>query len=222
MLAPTRELADQIAGELRSFAGSIRVDVVYGGVGHGKQRSALRRGVDVLVACPGRLEDLIQMGDLFLGDVERVVLDEADRMADMGFMPAVRRILGQTAKARQTILFSATLDGDVAELTRSHQRKPVRHEVGESTPDVTAAEHFFWDVDRTDRARITAETINAVSQAWVDGQSLRTYRHAPNTGSRKSWAAGDATSRAVRLALISKTGEMGYPSVLTANQGVAV
>jgi superfamily II DNA/RNA helicase len=167
VLAPTRELADQIATELQSFAGAIRVAVVYGGVGHGKQRAALRRGVDILVACPGRLEDLVQMGDLSLAAVDRVVLDEADRMADMGFIPAVRRILEQTADDRQTILFSATLDGDVAELTRSYQHDPVRHEVGEDTPDVTAAEHHFWDVDRPDRARVTAETISAVSPTIV-------------------------------------------------------
>ena len=167
VLAPTRELADQIAAELKTFAGRVRVAVVYGGVGHGKQKDALRRGVDILVACPGRLEDLIQMGEVSLGDVDRIVLDEADRMADMGFIPAVRRIVEQTASKRQTILFSATLDGDVAELTRAYQTNPVRHEVGEDTPDITAAEHYFWDVDRTERARITAETISAASPAVV-------------------------------------------------------
>jgi superfamily II DNA/RNA helicase len=167
VLAPTRELADQIATELRTFAGTTRVAVVYGGVGHGKQRDALRRGVDILVACPGRLEDRIQMGDLSLAAVERVVLDEADRMADMGFIPAVRRILDQTKPTRQTILFSATLDGDVAQLSRAYQRDPVRHEVGEDTPDVTKADHHFWNVDRTDRVRITADAIGAVSPAIV-------------------------------------------------------
>ena len=104
VLAPTRELAEQITNELRTFSGRLRVDAVYGGVGYGKQVSALRRGVDVLVACPGRLEDLIARGDVGLSDVDIVVLDEADRMADMGFMPAVRRILPQTAEERQTVL----------------------------------------------------------------------------------------------------------------------
>ncbi|GJM37063.1 MAG: hypothetical protein DHS20C19_04300 [Acidimicrobiales bacterium] len=167
VLAPTRELADQIASELQVFAGRTRVAVVYGGVGYGKQRSALRSGVDILVACPGRLEDLIQQGDVSLGAVERIVLDEADRMADMGFMPAVRRILDQTASDRQTLLFSATLDGDVAELTRRYQNDPIRHEVGEETPDITAAEHHFWKVEQSDRSRITADAINAVSPAIV-------------------------------------------------------
>ena len=167
VLAPTRELADQIAAELQTFAGPTRVGVVYGGVGYGKQRSSLRRGVDILVACPGRLEDLIQLGELSLDAVERVVLDEADRMADMGFLPAVRRILDQTASSRQTLLFSATLDGDIAELTRRYQRDPIRHEVAEDTPDVAAADHHFWNVERTERPRITADAINAAWPAIV-------------------------------------------------------
>ncbi|MFP5487049.1 MAG: DEAD/DEAH box helicase, partial [Acidimicrobiia bacterium] len=163
VLAPTRELADQITTELRSFAGRVRVDAVYGGVGYGSQLTALKRGVDVLVACPGRLEDLVQRRDVDLSDVVFVVLDEADRMADMGFMPAVRRLLDRTSSDRQTLLFSATLDGDVAKLTRDYQHDPVRHEVGEETPDVRAATHRFWTVDRTERNPIVAEVVNA---AW--------------------------------------------------------
>ncbi len=163
VLAPTRELAEQIRTELRSFAGKVRVGVVYGGVGYGPQLKALRDGVDVLVACPGRLEDLIDQGAVNLADVDRVVLDEADRMADMGFMPAVRRLLDQTSDDRQTVLFSATLDGDIAKLTRDYQRDPVRHEVGEETPDITAATHLFWTVDKTARVDLTAEAVTA---AW--------------------------------------------------------
>ncbi len=167
VLAPTRELAEQISSELRTFAGSVRVGVVYGGVGYGPQLRDLRRGVDVLVACPGRLEDLIDRGDVDLGDVDAVVLDEADRMADMGFMPAVRRLLGRTARPRQTVLFSATLDGEVAALTREHQVDPVRHEVGDETPDITAAHHRFWRVDRADRVETTAEAVKAAWPAVV-------------------------------------------------------
>jgi len=163
VLAPTRELADQITAELRSFGGRLRIDAVYGGVGYGAQVTALRRGVDILVACPGRLEDLIQRRDVELGSVQYVVLDEADRMADMGFLPAVRRLLDRTSPDRRTILFSATLDGDVAKLTRDYQRDPVRHEVGEETPDVKAATHRFWTVERTERNPIVAEVVNA---AW--------------------------------------------------------
>ena len=163
VLAPTRELAEQIRTDLRTFAGKVRVGVVYGGVGYGPQLKALRDGVDILVACPGRLEDLIDQGAVNLGDVDRVVLDEADRMADMGFMPAVRRLLNQTSHDRQTVLFSATLDGDIAKLTRDYQNNPVRHEVGDETPDITAATHLFWTVDKTARVDLTAEAVTA---AW--------------------------------------------------------
>ena len=167
VLAPTRELADQIMTELRSFAGGVRVAVVYGGVGYGRQIESLRRGVDILVACPGRLEDLIEQGVVGLGAVETVVIDEADRMADMGFVPAVRRLLDQTSPARQTMLFSATLDGDVASLTRDYQHRPVRCEVGEETPDVVAADHVFWNVARAERIGVTADAIVASGSAIV-------------------------------------------------------
>ena len=167
VLAPTRELADQIKTELRTFAGKRRVGVAYGGVGYGAQIGSLRRGVDILVACPGRLEDLISQGEANLSAVDRVVIDEADRMADMGFIPAVRRLLDQTAAERQTMLFSATLDGDVATLTRDYQRDPVRHEVGDETPDIRAADHVFWNVARTDRTDICAEAIDAAGSTVV-------------------------------------------------------
>jgi len=159
VLAPTRELAEQIYTELKSFAKPVRIGVVYGGVGYGAQIRSLQQGIEVLVACPGRLEDLIQRGDVDLSHVERVVLDEADRMADMGFLPAVRRLLDQTRSKRQTVLFSATLDGDIAKLSAQYQTNPVRHEVGEETPDITTADHLFWKVDKSDRTGVTAEAV---------------------------------------------------------------
>ncbi|MCY4663259.1 MAG: DEAD/DEAH box helicase, partial [Acidimicrobiaceae bacterium] len=161
------ELADQIMTELRSFSGRVRVAVVYGGVGYANQIQSLRRGVDILVACPGRLEDLIDQGAVSLSAVEAVVIDEADRMADMGFIPAVRRILDQTRPDRQTMLFSATLDGDVASLTRDYQYEPVRCEVGDETPDVISADHVFWNVDRTERIEVAADAISATGPAIV-------------------------------------------------------
>lgn len=167
ILAPTRELAHQITTELTSFADNVRVGVVYGGVGYGRQLEQLRRGVEILVACPGRLEDLIDRGALCLSEVDRVVIDEADRMADMGFLPAVRRILDQTAQPRQTVLFSATLDGEVARLTRHYQTDPVTHRVGDLTPDVTAAEHRFLSVERGDRVDTSARVIRETGQAIV-------------------------------------------------------
>jgi superfamily II DNA/RNA helicase len=167
VLAPTRELADQIAVELRHLSNDVRVAVAYGGVGYGPQLKALRRGVDILVACPGRLEDLLSQNALELCAVDQVVLDEADRMCDMGFLPVVRRLLDQTASKRQTVLFSATLDGDVAQLTREYQHDPVRHEVGPTEQELTAAAHFFWRVDRTDRVDVAAAAVDAVWPAIV-------------------------------------------------------
>lgn len=169
VLAPTRELADQIARELSPFAEALghRVATVYGGVGYGAQRKSLDAGAELVVACPGRLEDLLQMGALTLDDVTAVVIDEADRMADMGFLPAVRRIVDATAARRQVLLFSATLDGPVAALVRDYQDDPTRHEVGERGPDITSARHLFWEVERTERVGHTADVIRALGSAVV-------------------------------------------------------
>ncbi|WP_420620352.1 DEAD/DEAH box helicase [Candidatus Poriferisocius sp.] len=159
ILSPTRELADQIASELRSISGPITVEAVYGGVGYANQRKKLQRGVDILVACPGRLEDLIDQRAVSLHEVDQVVIDEADRMADMGFLPAVRRILDQTASQRQTVMFSATLDRDVAKLTRDYQHRPITHEIGDATPDIKAADHRFWTVDKTERVAVCVDAV---------------------------------------------------------------
>ncbi len=161
ILAPTRELAEQIKQELAPLAKSIGkyVHAVYGGVSYGPQKTALRRGVDVLVATPGRLEDLIQQGAVRLDQADIVVIDEADRMADMGFLPAVRRILDATAKRRQTMLFSATLDGDVAVLVRDYQSNPVQHEAPSAEAEAIDAKHHFWLVQRHDRVEHTADVI---------------------------------------------------------------
>lgn len=169
ILAPTRELAEQIKEELVPLAVASRrwITAIYGGVGYDRQRRALRKGVDVVVACPGRLADLIQEGSIDLSDVDMVVIDEADRMADMGFLPEVRRLLDQTAANRQTWLFSATLDGDVAILTRDYQTDAVRHEVGGHDDGPSEARHVFWNVDHHDRLRHTAELINAAGQSIV-------------------------------------------------------
>ncbi len=167
ILAPTRELAEQIFSELRTFAGKTKIGVVYGGVGYGNQIKSLKQGIDILVACPGRLEDLIEQGFVNLSHVKHVVLDEADRMADMGFMPSVRRLLDQTNSERQTFLFSATLDKDVAKLTREYQTNPIRHEIGEETPDIKSAHHLFWKITNANKTEITAEAINAVWPAII-------------------------------------------------------
>ena len=169
VLAPTRELAEQIMAELTPFAKAAGHDAasVYGGVGYGGQRKALDRGVELVVACPGRLEDLMQMRAIDLRDVTTVVIDEADQMADMGFLPAVRRIVEQTSTNRQVLLFSATLDGPVAKLVADFQHDPVRHEVGPKGPDVHAAQHHFWVVQREDRVGTTADVIQRLGATIV-------------------------------------------------------
>ncbi len=169
VLAPTRELAAQIQGELEPLARvrGLRTAVVYGGVGYEPQRKHLRKGVDILVACPGRLADLLGQSALTLADVDIVVIDEADRMADMGFLPEVRRLLDRTAEERQTVLFSATLDGDVAVITRDYQRDAVRHEVGAAEPDIHLARHHFWRVEQNDRISRAAAVIGAASPTIV-------------------------------------------------------
>ena len=162
MLVPTRELAAQVQRELAALLDERRdgpVAAIYGGVGYGPQRKLLARGVAAVVACPGRLEDLIATGDVVLDKVDLVVLDEADRMADMGFMPAVRRLLDRTPERRQTLLFSATLDGDVDALVRRYQHDPVRHEVAGLAEEQDDVDHRFWTVTRDERVALTAEVI---------------------------------------------------------------
>lgn len=169
ILAPTRELAAQIGGDLRPFASAldIRFTVIHGGVSYHPQIKALRSGVDLLIATPGRLEDLVQQGSADLGQVEIVVLDEADRMADMGFLPAVRRIVAQTKRRRQTHLFSATLDGDVAALSREVQSDPVDVSVVSSPGVGRDADHYFWRVRHADRLEHATRVVAASGRTLV-------------------------------------------------------
>ena len=169
ILAPTRELAEQIKKELAPLAKAVGryVLAVYGGVGYGGQKGALLKGIDVLVATPGRLEDLMKQKSVDLSDVDIVVVDEADRMADMGFLPAVRRILDRTSRDRQTLLFSATLDGDIAVLSRDYQRDPVRHEAGTMESETIDARHHFWLVQHHDRVQHAADVVDAAGRSIV-------------------------------------------------------
>jgi len=169
ILSPTRELAEQIRRELEPLA-NVRgrsVHAVYGGVGFGAQLKALRSGVDMLVACPGRLLDLIEQGEVQLDEVSIAVIDEADRMADMGFLPVVKRILDKTNTDRQTVMFSATLGKEVKVLTDRYQHKPVTHEVGEREPDMTRMKHRFVRIDRTEKVALAAHEIRTHGQTIV-------------------------------------------------------
>lgn len=153
VLVPTRELAMQVSDTLAPLGRGIgvRFATVVGGMAMRAQIEALHRGVDVVVATPGRLLDLIRQRACDLADVEVVVLDEADQMADMGFLPDVRTLLSGCPKAVQTLLFSATLDGDVDEVVRHHMHEPVRHELEPETSPVDTMEHHLFIVNHEDK-----------------------------------------------------------------------
>ena len=183
VLAPTRELALQVADEIRSL-GDLRVAAVYGGAPIAPQMKKLRAGVDIVVACPGRLLDVIDRGACDLRDVAFVVLDEADRMADMGFLPSVRRLLDQTSPSRQTALFSATLDGDIDGVVKSYTRNPVVRDLGEEAAgDIV---HHFWKVDRAARTGLTADIIARTGPTVVFSRT----RHGADRISRQLRQAG--------------------------------
>src|SRR5262245_44712735 len=146
VLVPTRELANQVTKALQPLGTSVgrRVRAVYGGVSMDPQVESLRKGVDVVVGTPGRLIDLLERGEMSVADVEVLVVDEADRMADMGFMPQVQKILYRIESEHQTMLFSATLDGAVKRLVDRYMHEPVNHEVEEDEPTVDQMEHRFF------------------------------------------------------------------------------
>ena len=152
VLAPTRELALQIVTEVKPLARarSLEVAAVYGGTGFTSQIAAARRA-HIIVATPGRLEDLLERRAFHLAEVRLCVLDEADRMLDMGFRPAVDRILAQMPKLRQTLFFSATLDGDAGDLAERYTRGPARHEHGHARERQGQVDHRFVGVRHEDK-----------------------------------------------------------------------
>ncbi len=194
VLVPTRELASQVQGELAMLAGdrAKRVIAVYGGTGYGPTRNALNRGVDIVVACPGRLEDLIEQRMILLGDVKTVILDEADRMADMGFLPAVRRILDATSPQRQVLLFSATFGKEVEAVVSKYQRSPARHDVSEDEGGTGQTRHHFWETSNAQRLAIAVSLVDRHGRALV---FCRTKRGADRVA--KQLAAAGVTSAAI-------------------------
>ncbi|HET8559650.1 MAG TPA: DEAD/DEAH box helicase [Marmoricola sp.] len=163
VLAPTRELARQIDAALAPLAGAagLTSQTVFGGVGQNPQVTALRRGVDVVVACPGRLEDLIGQGHCSLADVEVTVLDEADHMADLGFLPAVRRLLAQTPRTGQRLLFSATLDRAVDALARQFLTDPATHVSDAASAPTDTMSHHVLHIEREHRLGILVDLASA-------------------------------------------------------------
>ena len=169
ILAPTRELVAQIDAALAPLAAvhGLRTRTVFGGVGQHPQVQALRQGVDILLACPGRLEDLINQGHCDLGQVEVTVLDEADHMADLGFLPAVRRILEQTPRGGQRMLFSATLDSGVNVLVKRFLENPATHEADSAQSPISTMDHHVLHVHRDQRVPVLADLASAPGRTVV-------------------------------------------------------
>ena len=184
ILAPTRELAGQIVAELRPLARArdLRVASVYGGVGFDKQTREARRA-HILVATPGRLEDLLQRGAFTLAHVRTLVLDEADRMLDMGFRPAVDRIVAQCPRKRQTLFFSATLDGEAGRIAKAYTHDPVRHEHTPPKQRRTDIEHRFMPVLHEQKLRVLVGELDESDMALV---FVRTKRGADRLVKRLS------------------------------------
>ena len=219
VVTPTRELAGQIeevARDCARYTGQ-RVAAVYGGVGYEPQLGKLRRGVDLLVATPGRLLDLQNRGDVNLGHVEMLVLDEADRMLDMGFWPDVQRILRLLPEKRQNMLFSATLSNEVRRLASVALDEPLRVEVAPSATPVNQVRQVVYPVNALQKTDCSRTCWRAISSAryW----SLHA-RNTGRTGSAATWCGGrsiprQSTQIGARLnvrrhSTTSKTGVAGY------------
>jgi superfamily II DNA/RNA helicase len=169
ILAPTRELVGQIHAALQPLAkaAGFSTITVFGGVGQNPQVQGLRKGVDIVVACPGRLEDLMQQGHLDLGNIEVTVLDEADHMADLGFLPAVRRIMDKTPQSGQRLLFSATLDKAIDVLVKRFLHSPKVHEADSAQSPVSTMDHHVLHVAREHRVSILVDLTSAPGRTVV-------------------------------------------------------
>ncbi len=169
VLVPSRELCVQVARDLSPLAHGRGhgLATVYGGVSMGRQIQDLESGVEILVATPGRLIDLMERGHVSLRDVTTVVIDEADQMADMGFLPQVHRVMRDIERGHQTMLFSATLDGAIASLINSYLTDPVRHEVEASDEVIDTQEHRFIAVHQLDKPKVAATIAASVGRTLV-------------------------------------------------------
>ncbi len=169
ILAPTRELVGQIHESLKPLAkaAGLTTQTVFGGVGQNPQVQGLRRGADIVLACPGRLEDLIGQGHCSLGSVEVTVLDEADHMADLGFLPAVRRLLDQTPRNSQRLLFSATLDKAIDVLVKRFLNQPVTHEADSVQSPISTMDHHVLHIGREHRVPVLVDLASAPGRTVV-------------------------------------------------------
>ncbi len=178
VLAPTRELATQINATIEPMAKAMGLNttVIYGGISQARQEKALRAGVDIVIACPGRLEDLIRQRILTLEGVEITVLDEADHMADLGFLPVVKKLMDMTPSQGQRLLFSATLDNGVDKIVQRYLSNPLTHAVDESQAAVTTMEHHVLVVnDQTVKKQLIFELASGAGRRVL---FMRTKHHA--------------------------------------------
>ena len=188
VLAPTRELATQITEVIDPLAKAVglRTTTIFGGVKQRRQEVALKAGVDIVVACPGRLEDLLQQDILTLENIEVTILDEADHMADLGFLPGVTRILNQTPAEGQRMFFSATLDNDVDKLVRRFLHNEVLHSVDEATSHVSAMTHHVFEVSVDDKNELVHKLASGTGRRILFTRT----KHRAKRFSRQLTAAG--------------------------------
>ena len=169
IMVPTRELATQVKEELDPLlkGKSMTAVAIYGGANIEEQIKAIERGIDIIVATPGRMIDLLEREEISLQSLEMVVLDEADRMADMGFLPQVEWILRRVERNHQTLLFSATLDGVVNTLIQRYQSNPIMHEVEAKEITVEEMTHRFLHVHERDKVKVAAAITRSVSRTLI-------------------------------------------------------
>jgi len=169
ILVPTRELATQVREELEPLAGSkeMKITAIYGGANIDEQIKTLKKGIDIVAATPGRMIDLLERQEINVQGLEIVVVDEADRMADMGFLPQVEWILRKVERKHQTLLFSATLDGAVNSLIQRYQTKPTMHEVEAEEITVEEMTHRFIHVHQRDKVKVAAAISRSVSRTLM-------------------------------------------------------
>ncbi|MBE0602474.1 MAG: DEAD/DEAH box helicase, partial [Deltaproteobacteria bacterium] len=209
VLTPTRELAVQVGESFVSYAvhTGLRPATIYGGVSQRPQEQALHKGVDILIATPGRLLDLMNQKLVDLSVVEILVLDEADRMLDMGFLPDIRRVIGKLPNQRQTLLFSATIPYDIARLADTILRDPVRVSVAPPSAPAEAVEHFIYYVEKADKAPLLKHLLSddAVKNALVFSRTRhgadRVERFLSRAGIRTEAIHGDKSQAARERAL---------------------
>src|SRR3954453_10251759 len=167
VLVPTRELANQVLAVVEPLARALGMSAttIFGGVGQNPQVQALARGVDIVIACPGRLEDLIGQGHADLGGVQITVLDEADHMADLGFLPGVKRLMDRTPKAGQRLLFSATLDNGVDVLVKRYLTDPTTHSVDPAVAPVSTMTHHVFQVQSGDKFEVVRQLASGLGRS---------------------------------------------------------